>query len=116
MTVFWVIAIIFIVVALLGFALPKQMVHVLVALKLLKWETGEPEDAQSETSLKEAFAKLGEVPLKKLAIPFAVVLAVVVLVFGISNCHAKGSRVYCGTKVLLFPEEECGRCESPTVG
>ncbi|MBR4559954.1 MAG: hypothetical protein IKO21_10350 [Fibrobacter sp.] len=89
LTVFLVIATIFIVVALLGFALPKQMVHVLVALKLLKWETGESEDAHSATSLMEAFAKLGEVPLKKLAIPFAVVLAVVVLVFGISNCHEK---------------------------
>lgn len=89
LTVLLVVAIVFLAVALICFALPKQMAHVLVALKLLKWETGEVADGQSETSLKEVFTKLGEVPLKKLAIPFAVVFAVIVLIFGISNCHEK---------------------------
>ena len=89
LTVLLVVAIVLIVIALVGLALPKQTVHVLVALKILKWETGDAADEQGETSLMEMLAKLGEVPLKKIAIPVAVILAVVVIVLGISNCHEK---------------------------
>ena len=89
LTVFLVIAIALIVIALVGLALPKQMVHVLVALKILKWETGEAADDKTDASLREMLAKLGDVPLKKLAIPFATVLVVAAVIFGISNCHEK---------------------------
>ena len=83
LAIFMVIAIVLLVIAVLGLALPKQFVHVLVALKLLKWETGE----ESRESLREILAKVGNVPLKKIALPCAVVLGVVVAVFAVRSCH-----------------------------
>ena len=89
LTVLLIVAIVFIVIALVGLALPKQTVHVLVALKLLKWQTGDTEEADSGTSLQDMLKKLGEVPLKKLAIPFAAIIVVVVAVLVISSCQER---------------------------
>ena len=89
LTVFLIVAIVFIVIALVGLALPKQTVHVLVALKLLKWQTGDIEEANPGTSLQDMLKKLGEVPLKKLAIPFAAIVVVVLAVLVISSCQER---------------------------
>ena len=87
LTVFMVVSILFLVVAILGLAFPKQFVHILVALKLLKW--AEPSDTEEETagSLKETLEKLGNIPLKKFALPCAVVLGSVLAVFAVRSCH-----------------------------
>ena len=87
LTVFMVISILFLVVAILGLTFPKQFVHILVALKLLKWETGEAAPEESGESLREILAKVGNVPLKKIALPVAVVVAVVVAFFAVRSCH-----------------------------
>ena len=87
LTVFMVISILFLVVAILGLTFPKQFVHILVALKLLKWETGEAAPEESGESLREILAKVGNIPLKKIALPVAVVVAVVVAFFAVRSCH-----------------------------
>jgi hypothetical protein len=88
LTVFLVIAIILLVIALIGLALPRLLVHVLVALKILKWESdGIEEEGVEETSLREIITKIGEIPLKKLAIPFAVVIVFFIGFFGIRSCQ-----------------------------
>lgn len=87
LAVFMVIAIVLLVIAALGLALPKQFVHVLVALRLLKWETGEAAPEESGESLREVIAKVGNIPLKKIALPVAVVVAVVVAFFAVRSCH-----------------------------
>ena len=87
LTVLMVVAIVLFVIAVVGLALPKQFVHVLVALKLLKWETGEAASEESGESLREIIAKVGNIPLKKIALPCAVVLGVVVAVFAVRSCH-----------------------------
>ena len=87
LTVFMVISILFLVVAILGLTFPKQFVHILVALKLLKWETGEAAPEESGESLREILVKVGNIPLKKIALPVAVVVAVVVAFFAVRSCH-----------------------------
>ena len=89
LTVLLIVAIVFIVIALVGLALPKQTVHVLVALKLLKWQTGDIEETNPGASLQDMLKKLGEVPLKKLAIPFAAIVVVVLAVLVISSCQER---------------------------
>ena len=89
LTVLLIDAIVFIVIALVGLALPKQTVHVLVALKLLKWQTGDIEEANPGASLQDMLKKLGEVPLKKLAIPFAAIVVVVLAVLVILSCQER---------------------------
>lgn len=42
LTVVFIIGIVILLVALAGFAFPKQFIHILVALKLLKWDNVEP--------------------------------------------------------------------------
>lgn len=86
LVVLLVIAVLLILVAAAGLAFPRQMVHILVATKLLKWQTGteaEPEGA----SLGEALERLGNVPLKKIALPLACITAVVVVVFAVRSCN-----------------------------
>ena len=87
LTVFMVVSILFLVVAILGLAFPKQFVHILVALKLLKWETGEAAPEEEGASLKETLARIGNIPLKKIAVPCAVVLGLVIAVFAVRSCH-----------------------------
>lgn len=87
LTLFMVIAIVLLVIAVLGLALPRQFVHVLVALKLLKWETGEASAEESGESLRDVLAKVGNIPLKKIALPCVVVLGVVIAVFAVRSCH-----------------------------
>lgn len=91
LTVFLVIAIVLLVVAVVGLALPRQFVHVLVALKLFKWETGV--GPVERTSLREALTRIGEMPLKKMAIPFVVLLVLVVGFFIIRSCSDKVEQV-----------------------
>lgn len=87
LTVLLVVSIVLLALAAVGLALPRPCVHVLVALKLLKWETGEaPEQGKS---LKEALSQIGEVPLKKLAIPFGILLVLVIGVFVVRGCSEK---------------------------
>lgn len=87
LTLFMVIAIVFLAIALIGLALPKFFVHILVAIKLLKWETDETEEDGEETSFREILTNIGEIPLKKLAIPFAVVIVFFIGFFGIRSCQ-----------------------------
>lgn len=87
LTVFMAISILFLVVAILGLTFPKQFVHILVALKLLKWETGEAAPEESGESLRDVLAKVGNIPLKKIALPCVVVLGVVIAVFAVRSCH-----------------------------
>ena len=87
LTVFMAISILFLVVAILGLTFPKQFVHILVALKLLKWETGEAAPEESGESLREVIAKVGNIPLKKIALPCIVVLGGVIAVFAVRSCH-----------------------------
>lgn len=85
-TVLLVVSIVLLVVALIGLAFPKQFSHVLVALKLLKWETG---DGSCDDGMAGALTKLGNVPLKKLAVPGAIVVVVAVVVAVIVSCVGK---------------------------
>lgn len=87
LTVFMVVSILFLVVAILGLAFPKQFVHILVALKLLKWETGEAACEEEGASLKETLARIGNIPLKKFALPLACIVGLVVAVFAVRTCH-----------------------------
>ena len=81
MTVLLVISVVLLVVALVGLALPKQMGHVLVAIKLLKWVPCEGD----ETGSGEQFAFSRE-SLKKLGIAVGIILAIMLAVFGIRGC------------------------------
>lgn len=87
LTVLMVVAIVLFVIAVVGLALPKQFVHVLVALKLLKWESDEAVAEEPGESLRDVLARVGNIPLKKIAVPFGVVLGVVVAVFAVRSCH-----------------------------
>ena len=89
LTVLMVVAIVLFVIAVVGLALPKQFVHVLVALKLLKWESDEVAAEESGESLREVLARVGNIPLKKIAVPFGVVLAIVIAFVAVSTCHEK---------------------------
>jgi hypothetical protein len=89
LTVLMVVAIVLFVIAVLGLALPKQFAHVLVALKLLKWESDEVAAEEPGESLREILAKVGNIPLKKIAVPLGVVLAIVIAFFAVSSCHEK---------------------------
>ena len=40
-------------------------------------------------SLREILAKVGNIPLKKIAVPLGVVLAIVIAFFAVSSCHEK---------------------------
>lgn len=88
LTLFMVIAIVFLAIAVVGLALPKFFVHILVAIKLLKWETaGIEEDEVEGTSFREILTNIGEIPLKKLAIPFAVIIVFFIGFYGIRSCQ-----------------------------
>ena len=89
LTVLMVVAIVLFVIAVVGLALPKQFVHVLVALKLLKWESDEVAAEEPGESLRDVLARVGNIPLKKIAVPFGVVLAIVIAFFAVSSCHEK---------------------------
>ena len=88
LTVFMVVAIVLLAVALVGLALPRPYVHVLVALKILKWKTGDADEVE-DASLRDILEKIGDVPLKKLAIPFGIVIVIVVVSLVVYNCHDK---------------------------
>ena len=88
LTVLMVVAIVLLAVALVMLAFPRPCVHVLVAFKILKWETGAADEAD-DASLRDILGKIGEIPLKKLAIPVGVVAAIVVVCLVVSNCHDK---------------------------
>lgn len=89
LTVLLVVAVVLLVVAVAGLAFPRQFAHILVALKILKWETGEVHDGRGAASIGEALAKIGNVPLKKIAIPLGVVAAVLLAVLAVSSCRDK---------------------------
>ena len=86
LTVFMVVAIVLLALALLCLVFPRQLVHVLVAFKLLKWQSGEFVEADG-TNLREILDKVGNIPLKKLAVPAAVILAVVIGILAVRSCH-----------------------------
>lgn len=87
LSVFLFIAIVLLAIAVVGLALPRFFVHILVTLKLLKWETDGTEEEGEETSFREILTNIGEIPLKKLAIPFAVVIVFFIGFFGIRSCQ-----------------------------
>ena len=89
LTVLMVVAIVLFVIAVVGLALPKQFVHVLVALKLLKWESDEAVAEEPGESLRDVLARVGNIPLKKIAVPLGVVLAIVIAFVAVSTCHEK---------------------------
>lgn len=82
-----VIAIVLLIIALVGLALPKFFTHVLVAMKLLKWETDSIEEYDEKASFREILTNIGEIPLKKLAIPVAVIVVLVGGFAGIRSCQ-----------------------------
>lgn len=86
LTVLLVVAIVLLVIAVAGLALPRQFAHVLVAMKLLKWETGE-DSAETGGSLRDTLTRFGNIPIKKFGIPSAIVLAVIVAFFAVRSCH-----------------------------
>ena len=87
LTVFLVIAIVLLAIAVVGLALPNFFVHILVAIKLLKWESDGYEEVGEETSFREILTNIGEIPLKKLAIPVAVIIVFVGGFAGIRSCQ-----------------------------
>jgi hypothetical protein len=87
LTVFMFIAIVLLAIAVVGLALPRFFVHILVTLKLLKWETDGIEEEGEETSFREILTNIGEIPLKKLAIPVAVIVVLVGGFAGIRSCQ-----------------------------
>ena len=87
LTVLLFIAIVLLAIAVVGLALPRFFVHILVTLKLLKWETDGTEEEGEETSFREIIANFGEIPLKKLAIPAAGIVVLVGGFAGIRSCQ-----------------------------
>lgn len=87
LTVLLFIAIVLLAIAVVGLALPRFFVHILVTLKLLKWETDGIEEEGEETSFREIIANIGEIPLKKLAIPAAAIVILVGGFAGIRSCQ-----------------------------
>jgi len=81
MTVLLVISVVLLVVALVGLALPRQMGHVLVAIKLLKWVPSEDNEGVSGDQFT-----LSREALKKMGIVVGIILAVLLAVFGIRGC------------------------------
>lgn len=91
LTVLLVVSIVLLVVALVGLALPRQSAHVLVAVRILKWQPEVSEDAPEAegTNLREALSKVGEVPLKKLAIPAAIVIVIALVIWMLTGVASK---------------------------
>lgn len=91
LTVLLVVSIVLLVIALIGLALPRQFTHVLVAIRVLKWQPEWKENQTDEVShdIGETMKKLGETPVKKLAIPIVIVLAVILVVWAISGVASK---------------------------
>lgn len=87
LTVLLFIAIVLLAIAVVGLALPRFFVHILVTLKFLKWETDGIEEEGEETSFREIIANIGEIPLKKLAIPAAAIVILVGGFAGIRSCQ-----------------------------
>ena len=87
LTVLLFIAIVLLAIAVVGLALPRFFVHILVTLKLLKWETDGIEKEGEETSFREILTNIGEIPLKKLAIPAAAIVVLVGGFAGIRSCQ-----------------------------
>ena len=87
LTVLLFIAIVLLAIAVVGLALPRFFVHILVTLKLLKWETDGIEEEGEKTSFREIIENIGEIPLKKLAIPVAAIVVLVGGFAGIRSCH-----------------------------
>lgn len=86
LTVLLFIAIVLLAIAVVGLALPRFFVHILVTLKLLKWETDGTEEEGEKTSFREIIENIGEIPLKKLAIPAAAIVVLVGGFAGIRSC------------------------------
>lgn len=86
LTVLLFIAIVLLAIAVVGLALPRFFVHILVTLKLLKWETDGIEEEGEKTSFREIIENIGEIPLKKLAIPAAAIVVLVGGFAGIRGC------------------------------
>lgn len=81
------IAILLLAIALVGLAMPKSFVHVLVAIKLLKWDGYSVEENGEDVSFRELLNNIGEVPLKKLAIPVVTIIVLVGGFAGIRSCQ-----------------------------
>lgn len=112
LTVLMVVSIVFIVIAVVGLALPRQFTHVLVAIRLLKWETGvearlaneyaddgevyennETIQESSNSFVRNIVDQLKEVPAKMYAIVGGAVVGVFLIVSLISYL-AGGSSVF----------------------
>ena len=81
LTLLLVLSIMLFAVALVGLALPRQTGHVLVALKLLKWQPTEGEGDSEGDQLT-----LSPASLKKLGIAAGVIAAIALTAFGIRGC------------------------------
>jgi len=90
LVVLLLLSIVLLAISLVGLALPKPFVHVLVALKVLKWKNGgRNEEEESPVDPLQVLETIGNVPLKKVALPVGIVLAAVLVCLGISTCHEK---------------------------
>ena len=87
LTVFLFIAILLLAIALVGLALPKLFIHMLVAIKLLRWDSDYVEENDEQISFREILTNIGEVPLKKLALPIAAIVVFVGGFVGIRSCQ-----------------------------
>lgn len=87
LVVLLVLSIVLLAIALLGLALPKPFVHVLVALKILKWESGSLDGEGTQLTPRQVLENLGNVPLKKLVFPVGVICFIILMGIGVSTCH-----------------------------
>ena len=87
LAVFMFIAILLLAIALVGLALPRLLIHILVAVKILRWESDGTKEEGEETSFREILTNIGEIPLKKLAIPVAVIIVLMGGFAGIRSCQ-----------------------------
>lgn len=84
LTVMFVIGIVILVVALLGLAFPKQFLHILVALKILKWDAIEPMKGLLEDEIEVPSTPMSTRSKIILLSAVVVVVSVVCIVVGMS--------------------------------
>ena len=86
-----IVSIVVLVIALFGLAFPRHFVHILVAIKMLRWANYSSLKAEKDddSKLRDSLAKLGEMPLKKLALPVGVIVALILSGVAVSSCREK---------------------------
>lgn len=81
------VGVILLVLGIVCWILPRELVRLLVKLRILKWADSSTD--MEPVALSQALKNLGEIPLKKLAVPVAVILVVVLIFVAVFNGHKK---------------------------